>query len=345
MNYYFSPIRSNEKIRSINIFINLDDFFHKLHRPLIDREFQTTGIDVSKQMVSNIINLLAHYRNWAIKENLYPELYLIYTESMDFDNNVRLTTYRDYYRKINKEENQNYFYVNLAIKNSFDILKVICKYIKNCNLINSNQIEPSIIPYYISEYYPKDYNLLITRDEYDLQYSCYSKWALMVPRGDKTKMVTKKSLWEYVQYYMGHNVDTIDYINPRLFEYCKALLGDKYRSIPKLGRLSWNGILKRLKNTDINEYNDDSIDIYLKDFTSKVLDKKINPDNYYNNLYCTSVFQQVNSILTIKKSIIDHQIISFDDPKALLELNNTIFRKYPLLIPFLTKEVNFNNYI
>lgn len=342
MNNFLSIIRENEKIKTVNIFINLDDFFHKLHRPIFDREFQTTGIDVSKQVVSNIINLLAHYRNWAIKEKLYPSLYLIYTDSMDFDNSVRVPLYREYYQKINNAENQNYFYINLAIRNSHDILKVICKYIKNCNLINSNQIEPSIIPYYIGEYYPADYNLLISRDEYDLQYACYSKWALMVPRGDKSKLVTKKTLWDYVQYYSGHNIEINNYLNPRLFEYCKALIGDKYRSIPKLGRLSWSTLIKRINNTDIDNYNDENIDIYLTDFLSKVLNKKINTDNYYNNLYCTSIPQQVNSILTIKKSIIDHQILSFDDPKALLELNNTVFRKYPLIIPFLTKDIEYN---
>ena len=130
MNNFLSIIRENEKIKTVNIFINLDDFFHKLHRPIFDREFQTTGIDVSKQVVSNIINLLAHYRNWAIKEKLYPSLYLIYTDSMDFDNSVRIPLYREYYQKINNAENQNYFYINLAIRNSHDILKVICKYIK-----------------------------------------------------------------------------------------------------------------------------------------------------------------------------------------------------------------------
>ena len=94
------PIRASRKIRTINIFINVDDFFHKLHRPDTDREFQTTGKNASKQVVSNLINLAAHYKHWAVKEHLTPNIYLIYTTSVIFRNTMTLKSYRDYYKKI-----------------------------------------------------------------------------------------------------------------------------------------------------------------------------------------------------------------------------------------------------
>ena len=79
LNTYMRPIRNTQLIRDINIFINLDDFYHILHRPNANREFQVISNNAAKQMTSNIFNLIGHYKNWAVKNGIRPTVYLIYT--------------------------------------------------------------------------------------------------------------------------------------------------------------------------------------------------------------------------------------------------------------------------
>ena len=67
LNHDFLPMRASKKIQQINIFINLDDFYHRLHKPYTDQEFQTTGQNVSRQLMANLLNLVGHYKNWAVK--------------------------------------------------------------------------------------------------------------------------------------------------------------------------------------------------------------------------------------------------------------------------------------
>ena len=193
------PIRASRKIQSINIFINIDDFFHKLHRPDTDREFQTTGKNVAKQMVANLLNLAAHYKRWAIKERLIPNVYLIYTSSKSFRNCVTLNGYREYYVKSFDITNQDFFNVNNAIQNSFAIFQVISKYIPSVYAIDSNYVEPSVVPFYLSQIKSADFNLLISRDTYDLQYTQFDKWAVILPKGEYSSLIVSGNLWDYIK--------------------------------------------------------------------------------------------------------------------------------------------------
>ena len=230
------PIRASRKIRTINIFINVDDFFHKLHRPDTDKEFQTTGKNASKQVVSNLINLAGHYKHWAVKEHLVPTIYMIYTTSKIFRNSIYIKSYREYYNKISDNGNQSYFYINLIMKDSFDILKIITKYIPRVYAVDSNYIEPSVIPLYLSEINKADFNLLISRDNYDLQYTHLDKWGVITPKGDLSQLIVSGNLWKYIK--EKEKLQKEFYYHPETYIWAKAIIGDKYRSIPKLTRTS-----------------------------------------------------------------------------------------------------------
>ena len=55
LNEYLKKITESQYVRTVNIFVNIDDVYHNLHRPLINNEFQVAGQDASKQLVSNSI--------------------------------------------------------------------------------------------------------------------------------------------------------------------------------------------------------------------------------------------------------------------------------------------------
>ena len=95
LNKYMLPICRSQIVHTMNIFINLDDLFHIMHNPLINSEFQICGKDAPIQLLSNIFNLIAHYRYWAIKNHYDCKVYAIYTSTIrSFKNNIYIPAYR-----------------------------------------------------------------------------------------------------------------------------------------------------------------------------------------------------------------------------------------------------------
>ena len=337
LNHHMLPIRASRKVRTINIFINVDDFYHKLHRPDTDREFQTTGTISSKQVVSNLINLAAHYKHWAVKEHLSPTIYLVYTSSKLFRNEMTLKSYREYYNKVTNPSNPDFFYVNTAMTNSFSILQIITKYIPRVYAIDTNYLEPSIIPLYLSEINPTDFNLLISRDEYDLQYTQYEKWGVILPKGEISPMITSGTLWEHIQY--KEKLTTTLCYHPETFIWAKAIVGDKYRSIPKLTRTSWKTVIKYLEEFSSTENNSVAIlELQLKRLADYITKKKIEDTDFNNNLQCTSVKLQLDRTLEVDKIMIRQQLTDMEDMQSLYHANNSIFKENPLNLPFLLQE-------
>jgi hypothetical protein len=331
-------IRASRKIHTINIYINVDDFFHKLHRPDTDREFQTTGKSASKQFVSNLINLAAHYKHWAIKEHLSPNIYLVYTTSKVFRNSMTLKGYRDYYEKITDINNPNFFYVNTVMSDSFSILQIVAKYIPRVYGIDSNYIEPSVIPLYLSKEKPADFNLLISRDNYDLQYTHLDKWGVIIPTGEVSPLIVSGNLWNHIQ-VKEKITEKEFYYHPETFIWAKSIIGDKYRSIPKLTRTSWKTVIKYLK--DFSSMHNNSVEILelqLRKLADYITQKKIEDTDFNHNLYCTSVKQQLDSLMEVDKIMISQQLTDMEDMQSLYHANNTIFKEYPLNLLFLLQE-------
>lgn len=337
LNHYMLPIRASRKVRTINIFINVDDFFHKLHRPDTDREFQTTGKNASKQVVSNLINLAAHYKHWAVKEHLSPVIYLYYTTGRSFRNGMTLPGYREHYYKITDINNPEFFYVNTAMENSFSILQIITKYLPRIYAVDSNYIEPSIIPLYLSDISQADFNLLISRDEYDLQYTYLDKWAVITPKGDESSFITSGDLWNYLQ--VREKLTTNIYYHPETFIWAKAIVGDKYRAIPKLTRTSWKTVIKYLENfSSIGNTSVEILELQLKRLAEYVTSKKIQDTDFNHNLACTSIRQQYETLMEVDKIMLRQQLTDMEDMQSLHQANNTIFKEYPLNLPFLLQE-------
>ena len=336
LNKEFLPARASDSIKRINIYINLDDFYHRIHRPYTNLEFQTTGQSVSKQVVSNLMNLIAHYKNWAAKERMQPIIFLLYTTAKVFKNGARIPSYRDHFRQINDITNMDFFHINTAITNAYTILQVMCKYVPNVYAIDTNYLEPSAIPLFLSREYEADFNLIVSRDEYDYQYVAMNRWAVILPKGEESVLLNKGNLWDYIK--EKNNVTGAFYFHPELFLWAKTIIGDKFRGIPKLTRTGWKTVMKFLESVSNAEESDDMLAVQLEELRKFIESRKIKNTDFNNNMYCTSVKQQVDAMLDTDKAVIRHQIIDMEDLRALQEVNQTIFREYPLELNKLLRE-------
>ena len=337
LNKYMLPICNSQIVTSMNIFINLDDLFHIMHNPLINNEFQICGKDAPKQLVSNIFNLIAHYRYWAIKNHYRVKIFCIFTSTIrSFKNNIYIPNYREHFKKINAQENASCFFVNNAIQMALPILPIIAKYIPDIYIIDSKYLEPSMVPLFLSEEVSEmDWNILVSRDPYDLQYSYRNKWSLLSPKGDRSRVVNQHGIWNYVNYKERIFKDEVDLKYPySLYILAKAAVGDKYRSIPRLRKIGWKTLFKYLDEVMENQ---SIIDTSLKiKLIEKIKGKSMLTNEAINdNLNSINIDLQKSAMMEIDKTLITSQIIDVPDYDNLQELNRTQFIQYPLNLQFL----------
>jgi hypothetical protein len=336
---YFNFILKSQRINSINIFINLDDVFHSLHKPFVNDNFQTCGINASKQLVSNVFNLIAHYKQWGSRKFENCKVYAIYTSSYgNFKNDIYIPNYRKKYKDYINKLNTKYFYVNEAIKDSYKLMAIISKYIKDIYVIDSHYVEPSTIPLYISnEINPAMWNLYISRDIFDLQYSYRDRWTLMVPRGDNSSIVNKNNLWEYIA-LKEKVTNQKNYYDPKLYTFALALTGDSYRNIPRLKRVGWKtlfGIFNELEDFYKEEIQNLSYTTIESHIVNILLNGKIDMNDLNNNLNVCDLDFQVKNFGEVDKSAMLPQFADILDLESLNELNKLHFRNYPINLPFL----------
>lgn len=344
MNQFMRPIRNSQKIYNVNIFIDLDDVFHNLHRPLVNNEFQVCGRNAPRQLISNIMNLAGHYRNWAIKEHLNPTVYLVYSGARKrFKNNIYIPNYREKFFNINGENHSDYFFINQSIRQSYDILHIICKYITGVYIIDSKYIEPSVIPNFISDIYRADWNILVSRDVYSLQYCYKDKWSMISPKGDNSVFITKSNLWNYIcareRVFKEDESALLNY-DPQLYVITKAIVGDKYRSIPRLKRCGWKTIFKYLDEAfDASSSSGNLYEIQANYLTNLISSKKLSDEQITNNYSCVDIDWQTSVLLDTDKNLILNQITDMEDYNALVEINNKYFSQFPINLNFLCNKI------
>ena len=349
LNQFMKPIRDSQKIHSVDIYINLDDIFHTLHKPLIDREFQACGKNAGRQLVSNVFNIIGHYRNWALKEKLNPKIYAYYTSAnTQFRNNVHVTDYRKHFFEINNPHNGKFYFINDAILKAMPIFHAIAKYIDGCYIIDTRHLEPSIFPYYMMQRddIPSDpfkWNLVVSRDTYDVQYCYQNRCSLISPKGDYSLLVTRKNMWSYVAQRDGMRDVPEYHWTHELYTIAKSIIGDRYRNIPRLRSVGWKTLFKAMECVQ-NESDDKEIVLLQRDKLLELMtNKRITVEVANQNISAVSLEIQVGSMLATDSAMINTQFEDMMDYPTLAHINNDLFHEFPLNLTFLCNQLQNNS--
>ena len=344
MDTLLGPVIRSRKIQSCNIFIDLDDIFHKLHRPVVTKEVQLSGEHAGKQIISNVMNIIAHYRQWAVRKGWQTRVIAFYSSAIHggFKNNLYVPKYRKHFCDLNHELNGEYYFVNQAIRESEKLFRIMSQYIDKVYIIDSRFLEPSVIPLWFSEnVFRASWNIVVSRDLYDLQYSYMDTWSFIYPKGENTRMFDRSNMWEMIASVEKVKEYSTNY-DPSLFPLTFSVVGDPYRNIPRIKRVGWKTLFSILKR--VSKYAEDRTKTTLQILLcQELVSKNTSMESITNNLNAIDIEAQYARIGDIEKADLQSQIIDVPDYENLLELNQMYFSKYPINLPFLTEQKEFSN--
>lgn len=332
-----SFLTPNDKV---NVFISLESVYKNIStiQDLEQKIFLQK--DFKQIIISNILNLAAHYKYFFVSNHMDVRIYLYQTDlnSDDFSQRRYIEDFRTYYLvKFNQNPKFCYF-TDLLKAEILEELKIYCHFIPRVYFINSHNIEGSVIPYLVAMDDLKRKNIVIGNDVVESQYSFMNNFMYFyIQRGFKHSFLFKEPLDYISSIFKKPKEDIQKYygfmVNSGIYASLLSIMGNRLRSIDGIVGIGpakfASSINEMLAKNKINQTtnNPQMIGSFLSDS---------NKDQFVKNFYCTSVNcvgediseSGVVSILSQRKDKLDMN--------SLMALNNTRFKMYPLMLDALS---------
>lgn len=331
----------DKKTTNVNVFINLDNVFKFIINPRTNNFIQASASVKGKEeftnkavrsLVSNIINLGQHYRLWLAKKSIESKIYLYwnYPAPETYKNSKYLPTYRTNYN-IKHSKGIETSHIISIMEKAVEFCSKCIPYINEVYLINSGDIEASLIPLIITDkIYNNSFskNIMISSSSYDLAYVNYD-FTVAVPSMKKKPpyYVNKQNVIEVMK--MRHKISSPISVKSTFVEVINALLGDTDRSIPTI-----NGVgLYYIMNTILSSLDKGYITNETKDIDMiKNIVKDEYKDIFERNYRCSSLYYQLNDIEPLDVHKITSFLVDKYDETTLREMNEKYFKLCPIEI-------------
>lgn len=325
----------------VNVFINLESILIHIstipdleNKIILERDFV-------KIIVSNMINLIAHYKGFFASNGLDTRVYVYMTsfDSTEFCQYKYNDDYRSYYL-VKWNENPKFIQLSDSFKKEIiPMVKTYLEFIPGAYFIEANNIEGSVVPLVVANSDTKRKNLIITGEIYDSQYSLIDNFVMHYLYRDRLakRQAFASDISSLLKYILKKSDDNISdemklyYSRYSFFISLLAVLGNKSRSIESVSGIKTASLFKLL--TDSVKSNiiqaDSESPLLISEIFSGSEERK---EEFQNNFYCTSLKTCYDSITKADKDSILNQRIDRQDMNSLLRLNSTVFSKYPLLL-------------
>lgn len=331
----------------INVFISLESVLKKISTirdldklVLLDKDYPIT-------IISEILNLIAHYKRFFEGNGLDTRVYVYQTDlkSEKFPENIYNEDFRCYYL-VKYNDNPKYVsFTETFLDTIVPEVKTYCEFIPNVYFISSVNIEGSLIPLVVGKKEPERKNLIISDDMYDTQYDLMNNFEVhLVHRGSGYS----KIVWNIPGFISIQTKKPNDYIkdtevydifegNYYFYVGLLSLLGSRIRSVSgisgfgpfTLKKLLLEGMAK--KKIDDKTSNPEMI--------ADIFDDEDLKSDFINNFLCTSYSHMYNNMSKSDEINITNQMVDRFDVSTLQALNRTRFYHHPIKLEWLISGV------
>lgn len=342
----FSDLEIKEMVQKVNIFINLESLFRKIHNKYVEEQLISLQKKELKEfhmnLISNVLNLAAHYRLYFNKNKIGTNI-VFYIQEMDKYVNLNNVQYCKNYRKsfIRKyTDHPELVTVNNVIRSTLNALDTIVTYVEDVYLVSSDRVESSVIPLALIDGKVLDgnLNLMVTTDPYDMQY-VNKNFVIIYPAGEESMIVTKKNLFDV---FRINEILTVEGSLPTyLLTFILSVIGDKNRGIDKVKGTSFNKVFKTLlKVYDKLGITDDDY-IGFEELVSAIKDDPNDPNGnkkrVVDNYYATDLSSQVRMISKVQMNHLTDCLTNTYESGALTGINDKYFSMAPINVRELTQ--------
>lgn len=321
----------------VNVFINLESCFKYLSMIMDLEKKLILHRESVAILTSNIINLAGHYRKFFVNNGLNTKVYVYHTDfkSDDFVQRKYNEDYRIFYlTKFNT--NPKFVYLtDLLVDKVLPMVAKILEFIPGIYYITKKNMDGSMIPYIIGESDKTRKNIIFGNDLYDTQYSLLPNYINFLIH--RTQGVTQSlcTIPEYIEMLAKKDKsEIIDFINTfglNYSSYCTLLtcIGDKNRSNSGLTGVGVNTLYSLMK-TALNSNVIDS-NITNPKIISNIFQEE-HREEFIEQFWCTSIKYIYDEITEADKLPIMNNQIDRIDMRSLMQLNQSMFQNYRLLL-------------
>ena len=324
----------------VNVFINVESILRLLSSIKdVDRKVYSCT-DFNENIISNLINIAAHYRKFFRGNGLDTRVYLYMTDFTEntFNESKINPDFRSYYF-VKYSKNPKYMEMSEKLKNTIlPQTKAICNYIKGVHLITTKGFDSSLVPLIIGKMDLTRKNLVVTGEYVDTQYSLTPNYVCHYLRRSPTKSSITCDLKGHLNTLLNkpngeYNEELNLYYNKSFYMLLFSVLGDAYRSvekIPGIGNITLVKMLTQgLKENKIT-LNTTNINTISKIFPNDVQEDVI------NNFRCLDMESMYNALTVEQINSVETQLIDKFDHNGLLQLNSTRFYEHRFMLEELT---------
>ena len=325
----------------LNLFINFETILKNLSSTMdIDKKIILNEKEFAVIMVSDILNLAAHYRRFFV-ENGTPTRVFIYMTDYSTEEYQQFAYNQDYRSYFQMKYNCNPKYLDMKRimeEQIIPMVKKIVDFIPNVYFITTKNIENSLVPYIISKEDSTYKNIIVTGDVVDTQYGFDNGFLCFYFKRSQLYSSITYTLRGFLREIIKKQKDDYQmeinyYSNKYFYILLLCCLGEKYRSIEPIYKVGSSTLMKFI-NDGLNENK-----ITPKTSSIELLQTIFGMDiqrEVYNNFNCLNLELMYELLSEEDKFSITSQMTDKSDNNSLISLNRTMFTEHPLMLQELT---------
>ena len=234
----------------------------------------------------------------------------------------------------NYTENPKLVLINEVIRSALNTIDKIVDYVENVYFLSSGKVESSLIPYILDKKKSLNgqLNIIITRDQYDLQY-VNKKFIVLYPYGEESAVISRNNLYNV---WKRPDDEKKYYLPTYLFPFVLSVVGDNHRSLKNVPGIRWKSLYKILKHLfeemDITEEEIISFEQLAGAIKEDPEAPVSNRELVVNNYLCIDLDRQYAMVSPTQISELESQLIDRFEGDALKKLNDGYFRETPINI-------------
>ena len=298
--------------------------------------------DVVLELESSIINLLAHYRGYFLRQYKEVNVYFYYTD-LESDLEQEMTSFNKYYRSYYK----NRYLSNPQFRDMSDLLlhvilpeiALILSYLPGCYFVRSKGFDSSVVPALLADMANTEKgktidHVVISGDVFDSQYLFRPEFQMVYIKRRFQHFGVSSTVSDTVTSIVKNEspFDLAIFNSELYFKLLLSIKGSKIRNIKSAKGFGYGKFMNLLKEGLERG-------IVLRDFSSIGSITELFPTKYREDIVqafrCINLDTQIAMTNEADRESIQGQLIDKSDIESVQKLNDKRFVEYPLKLIYL----------